>query len=114
MIRIMISGCNGKMGQVVTAMCAQQENMEIVAGTDVHAERKNNYPVYADPLECPEKVDCIIDFSNPAALTSLLSFCRKTGSAVVLATTGYSDAQLEEIREASKTCLLYTSDAADE
>ena len=109
MIRIMISGCNGKMGQVVTAMCAQQENIEIVAGIDVHAERKNGYPVYADPLECPEKVDCIIDFSNPAALPSLLSFCRKTGSAVVLATTGYSDAQLAEIQDASKTIRIFRS-----
>lgn len=109
MIRIMISGCNGKMGQVVTAMCAQQENIEVIAGVDVHAERKNDYPVYADPMECPEKIDCIIDFSNPAALSSLLRYCRKTGSAIVLATTGYSDEQLEEIKEASKELRIFRS-----
>lgn len=106
---IMLSGCNGKMGQVVTAMCAQREGVEIVAGVDVHAERRNGYPVYADPMECPENVDCVIDFSNPAALPSLLSYCKKSGSAIVLATTGYSEDQINMIQEASKTLRIFRS-----
>lgn len=109
MTRIMLSGCNGKMGQVVTAMCAQREGVEIVAGVDVHAVRQNDYPVYADPMECPETVDCVIDFSNPAALPSLISYCKKSGSAVVLATTGYSERQLEIIQEAAKTLRVFRS-----
>lgn len=109
MTRIMISGCNGKMGQVVTAMCAQQDRIEIAAGVDVHAEKKNDYPVYVDPMEFPGWVDCIIDFSNPAALSSLLAYCKKTGSAIVLATTGYSAEQLEEVQEASKELRIFRS-----
>lgn len=109
MIRIMISGCNGKMGQVVTAMCAGRDGLEIVAGVDAHTEKKNEYPVYADPMECPEAVDCVIDFSNPAALPSLLSYCKKSGSAIVLATTGYGEAQLQQIEEAAKKLRIFRS-----
>ena len=109
MIRVMISGCNGKMGQVVTAMCAANENIQVVAGVDVYAVQKNDYPVYADPMEFPGEADCIIDFSNPAALTPLLSYCKKTGCAVVLATTGYSEAQIHEIEEAAKEIRVFRS-----
>lgn len=109
MTRIMLSGCNGKMGQVVTAMCAQQDGIEIVAGVDVHAVKLNDYPVYADPMECPDTVDCIVDFSNPAALPSLLSFCKKSGSAIVLATTGYSEEQLQNIQNAAKNLRIFRS-----
>lgn len=109
MTRIMISGCNGKMGQVVTAMCAQRDGIEIAAGVDVHAEKKNGYPVYADPMEFPGQVDCVIDFSNPAALSALLAYCKKTGSAIVLATTGYSEEQLAEIQAASKELRIFRS-----
>lgn len=109
MIRVIISGCNGKMGQVVTAMCAARDNIQIVAGIDVYAVQKNDYPVYADPMEFPGKADCIIDFSNPAALSSLLAYCRKTGCAIVLATTGYSDDQLREIEAAAKEIRVFRS-----
>lgn len=109
MIRVIISGCNGKMGQVVTAMCAANENIQIVAGVDVYAVQKNDYPVYADPMEFPGEADCIIDFSNPAALPSLLGYCQKTGCAVVLATTGYSEAQIQEIEEAAKEIRVFRS-----
>lgn len=109
MTRIMLSGCNGKMGLVVTAMCARQKDIEIVAGVDVHAVKQNNYPVYADPMECPEPVDCVVDFSNPAALPSLLTFCRKSGSGIVLATTGHSEEQLQIIQTAAKELRIFRS-----
>ncbi len=109
MIRVMLSGCNGKMGQVVTAMCAANENIQVVAGIDAYAVQKNDYPVYADPMEFPGQADCIIDFSNPAALSPVLSYCKKTGCAVVLATTGYSDAQIQEIETAAKEIRVFRS-----
>ena len=109
MVKVMISGCNGKMGQVVTSMCEANPNMEIVAGIDVNAVKRNSYPVYADPMEFPGTADCIIDFSNPAALSPLLSYCKKTGCAVVLATTGYSEEQLQEIESASREVRIFKS-----
>ena len=51
MTKVMISGCNGKMGQVVTAMCQATPDMEIVAGIDLNPVQQNGYPVYKDPME---------------------------------------------------------------
>jgi 4-hydroxy-tetrahydrodipicolinate reductase len=109
MTKVIISGCNGKMGQVVTGLCSTDAEIQVVAGFDVNPEKQNDYPVYADPMEFPGKADCIIDFSHPNALTSLLSYCKKTGCGIVLATTGYSEAQLEEIQEASKEVRIFKS-----
>jgi 4-hydroxy-tetrahydrodipicolinate reductase len=109
MTKVIISGCNGKMGQVVTGLCSADAEIQIVAGFDVNPEKRNDYPVYADPMEFPGKADCIIDFSHPNALTSLLSYCKKSGCGIVLATTGYSEAQLEEIQAASKEVRIFKS-----
>ncbi len=109
MVKVMLSGCNGKMGQVVTAICAERSGIQVVAGIDVNGEKRSDYPVYRNPMEFSGQVDCIIDFSNPAALSSLLSYCKKSGCAVVLATTGYRDEQLQEIEAASREIRIFRS-----
>ncbi len=51
----------------------------------------------------------VIDFSHPSALHSLLNFCKNRKIGAVLATTGYSDEQLNEITEASKEIPVFRS-----
>jgi 4-hydroxy-tetrahydrodipicolinate reductase len=97
------------MGQVVTDLCNANAEIQVVAGFDVNPEKRNDYPVYADPMEFPGSADCIIDFSHPNALTGLLSYCKKSGCGIVLATTGYSEAQLAEIQAASKEIRIFKS-----
>jgi 4-hydroxy-tetrahydrodipicolinate reductase len=109
MTKVIISGCNGKMGQVVTDLCNTDAEIQVVAGFDVNPEKRNDYPVYADPMEFPGSADCIIDFSHPNALTGLLSYCKKSGCGIVLATTGYSEAQLAEIQAASEEIRIFKS-----
>lgn len=36
MIRAIMSGCNGKMGQVITGICKEDAEIEIVAGIDLY------------------------------------------------------------------------------
>lgn len=109
MTKVIISGCNGKMGQVVTQMVSDSEGIQVVAGFDKNPVKQNDYPVYADPMECPVKADCIIDFSHPSALPGLLDFCKNTGCGVVLATTGYTKEQLTEIEAAAKEIRIFKS-----
>lgn len=109
MTKVIISGCNGKMGQVVTNMVLSAPDLEIVAGFDKNPVKQNDYPVYADPMECPLKTDCVIDFSHPSALTGLLDFCKHTGCGIVLATTGYTKEQLEEIEAAAREIRIFKS-----
>ncbi len=107
MIRVIMHGCNGKMGQVVTDLVAQEEDMEIVAGVDMFAEEKNGYPVFQTMEQCEVEADVVIDFSNASAVDALLDACVARKLPVVLCTTGLSDAQLEEVQDAAeKTAIL--------
>ena len=106
--KIIISGCGGRMGQVVENICAADPDVTVVAGFDVNPVERD-YPVYVSPADFVGEADAVIDFSNPAALDNLLAFCTERKVPLVLATTGFSDAQLEQIKEASKQVAIFRS-----
>lgn len=109
MIKLIISGCNGRMGHVVEDICAADSDVEVVAGFDILGCASRDFPVYTVPDQFSGEADAVIDFSHPAALTSLLTFCKSRGFAAVLATTGYSPEQLAEIDEAAKVIPIFRS-----
>ena len=109
MLKILISGANGHMGQVVAAICEKDEKIEVIAGFDVNTEMRNKYPVYLDPMEFQGSAHAVIDFSVPAALPGLLRYCLETRTPAVLCTTGYSEADETQIMEAAKTIPVFKS-----
>ena len=109
MPKIIISGCNGRMGQTVARLCADKENITIVAGFDQNAAKLSSYPVYADPLEFSGEADVLIDFSNPSSLDNLLDYCTFRKIPCVLCTTGYSDEDLVHILHTSETIPVFRS-----
>lgn len=109
MVRIIMSGCNGHMGQVITRIVSGRDDCEIVAGIDKFRGVENSYPVYDDISESSEEADAVIDFSAPAALESLLEYGRRTGTALVLCTTGYDDEQKAAIESASAEVAILRS-----
>lgn len=102
MTNIILRGCNGKMGQVITEMVEADERTVIVAGIDVTQNRNNKYPVYQSFSLCNVKADVIIDFSAPINLEEMLSFAVNRGIGIVLCTTGFTKEQLVLIEEATK------------
>ena len=68
MINILLSGCNGKMGQVISRLATEKEGLVIAAGFDMNTSIQSNYPVYSDLKKCDKKIDVIIDFSHPSVL----------------------------------------------
>lgn len=109
MINLIISGCSGRMGHVVEHICSADPEINIVAGFDILGSSDRKFPVFSSPDQFDGCADVVIDFSHPAALSPLLSFCVKRGVAAVLATTGYSPEQLEEIRDAAKDVAIFRS-----
>ncbi len=99
MIRIIMHGCNGKMGQVISGIVEQDEQVEIVAGIDVNTETKNSYPVFANIKDCKAEADVIIDFSTAKAIDGLLDYAVERKLPVVLCTTGLSEEQLENVKQ---------------
>ncbi len=107
MVRVIMHGCNGKMGQIISGLIAEDGEIEIVAGVDARDEGKNPYPVFGSLAECTVEADVVIDFSVAAAVDGLLDYCADHKIPCVLCTTGLSGAQLEKVREtAEKTAVL--------
>ena len=75
MTKVIMNGCNGKMGQCITGICREDENVEIVAGIDTYDGIKNDYPVFKSLAECDVEADVIIDFSTAKAVDALLDYC---------------------------------------
>ena len=108
MTRIILSGCNGKMGRTITACVAERQDCEIVAGFDIN-ETQNTYPVFADPSKCTVEADVIIDFSHPAMLESVLGYAKANNLPIVIATTGLSESQLADIQAATAEIPVFSS-----
>lgn len=107
MIKIIMNGCNGKMGQVITGICKADSEVEIVAGIDLYDGIANDYPVFPNISVCDVKADVIIDFSNAKAVDDLLIYSAEKQIPVVLCTTGLSEEQLKKVEEtAAKTAVL--------
>ena len=109
MVKILMHGCNGKMGQVITGLVKNDEHASIVAGVDAYQGIANNYPVFSSLQECDVDVDVIIDFSNAAAADGLLDYCADKQIPVVLCTTGLSEEQLAHVAETSKKVAVLKS-----
>lgn len=105
MVSIILSGANGKMGHVVADLVLNNEDCKIVAGVDISGKSECDFPVYKSFDNISG--DVIIDFSNPSALDSILSFAIKNKVGVVLATTGYTKDHIDKIKEASKSIPIF-------
>lgn len=109
MVSIIMSGCNGHMGQTITRIVSETDGVQIVAGIDKFRGIENEYPVFDDISECTLEADAVIDFSAPSALESLLAYGKNNKTPLVLCTTGYTDEQIDAIEEASKEVAVLRS-----
>ena len=109
MIRVIMHGCNGKMGQVISQIVAADADLSMVAGIDRVDDGHNSYPVFSDIKDCDVEADVIIDFSAAPAVDGLLEYCVEKQIPCVLCTTGLSQEQLEKVAEASKKVAILKS-----
>lgn len=109
MIKIIMHGCNGKMGQVITGICAEDDTVEIAAGVDLYDGIQNAYPVFTDIAQCGAQADVIIDFSNAGAVDGLLEYSERRRMPLVLCTTGLSEEQVEKTAALSKKVAVLRS-----
>ena len=109
MTKIIMNGCNGKMGQVISRLVAEDNEAEIVCGVDINTTVANPYPVVASIEEFRGEADVVIDFSHPSCLPSILGYCKRTKTPVVLATTGFSAEEKAAFTEASKEIPVFFS-----
>ena len=109
MIKVLINGCNGKMGQEVAKQVDKTEGFTVLSGVDRLDTGDNKFPVYTSYENITEMPDIIIDFSVPEATFKALEFASKNNIPIVIATTGFTDEQANKIKEYSKTIPIFKS-----
>ncbi len=102
MIRMIMHGCNGKMGQVISNICKEDHEIEIVAGIDLYTGVENDYPVFASIADCNIVADVVVDFAAAPAVDALLDYCVSEKLPIVLCTTGLTEVQLARVEEVSR------------
>lgn len=97
------------MGQAITRLAKENNELTIVAGVDPFDGVANDYPVFKSIEECNVEADVVIDFASAKAVDSLLTYCLDKKLPVVLCTTGLSEEQLVKVKEASKEIAVLKS-----
>ena len=108
-MNILINGASGKMGGEVAKAIEGQADCKVVCGVDCVDNKTTKFPIYTNINDIKEKVDVIIDFSIPVATFEILKYAKKTKTPIVIATTGFTQEQLEEIEKASKEIPIFRS-----
>lgn len=109
MIRIIMNGCNGKMGQVISGMVAEDKELQMAAGIDISDSGRNPYPVFTNIHECNVEADCLIDFSTASAVDEVLSYCVEKKLPCVLCTTGLNEEQQKKVQDAAEQVAVLRS-----
>ncbi len=109
MINVLINGFNGKMGQEVLNSINSSEDFNVSCGVDKNVQTNSNIPIYSDYTNIQEKVDVIIDFSVPVASLIALNYAKEKNIPIVIATTGFSNEQLDDIKTISKEIPIFHS-----
>ena len=108
MVRMILGGCNGRMGRNVRAIAAENDDIKVVAGIDI-SEGDGAFPVFMNAADCDVEADVIVDFSSPAALDGILKLAVSRGIPAVRCAPGYSEAQLALIKDVSRKVAILRS-----
>ena len=109
MIKVLVNGCNGKMGQIVCELLDKSEIFTVLCGVDKNLSIENKFVVFDDVSKIEEKPDVIIDFCIPIATINILDYATKNNIPIVIATTGFSDEQNNFIENCSKKIPIFKS-----
>ncbi|MCR5670330.1 MAG: 4-hydroxy-tetrahydrodipicolinate reductase [Butyrivibrio sp.] len=109
MTKMIMHGCNGRMGHAISDLVKADAGIEIVAGVDAFGESAYDYPVFKSLSECNVEADVVVDFSSASAVDGLLDFCVSKNLPVVLCSTGLSDDQLKKVKETSEKIAVLKS-----
>ena len=108
-MKVLINGCNGKMGQEVAKEVKLAQDMDVVCGVDRIDTGDNCFPVFTKVSDIDIIPDVIIDFSIPQATFGILEFAKKNKIPVVIATTGFSENEMKKIEKYSENIPIFKS-----
>jgi 4-hydroxy-tetrahydrodipicolinate reductase len=119
--RIAIAGASGRMGRMLIEAVHAADDCELAGALDVAASpavgsdataflgHNSGVIISADLKRGLEKARVLIDFTRPEGTMAHLKACRELGVAMVIGTTGFSEAQKAEIAAAAKDIAIMQS-----
>ena len=108
-MNVLLNGALGKMGNEVKEAIKKQEELKIVRGFDREEDLTGEFPIYSNLEKIKEKIDVIIDFSVPVATFKILEYAKEKHIPIVIATTGFTEEELNKIKEYSKELPIFRS-----
>lgn len=106
MIKLAINGACGRMGQRIIALSKRDKNFSVVVGLERLGHPQLGSTVdgvkISNDLNLLKQADCLIDFTLAQASLERLPACLSLHLPMVICTTGFSEQQIREIRQASK------------
>lgn len=108
MIKIIMHGCNGKMGRVICGLVQNDADAEIVAGIDM-SSANTDFPVFTNINDCNIEADVIIDFSTAFAVDGVINYAVEKNIPAVICTTGLSDETMELFEKAAEKVPMFKS-----
>jgi len=115
MVKVTICGVCGKMGKRIAALASRDPELAIAGATEIQGcsligvnlgdELKTHnlgVAITAELDEAMNDADCVIDFTIPAATMENVKIAIKHSKPIVIGTTGFKDAEIEEIKKASE------------
>ena len=104
MTRVIMHGCNGRMGKMICSLAADTDGIEIVAGVDAFGDACDGAIPFFNSIDaCDIEADALIDFSNAKAADAVMDYCLNKKLPLVFCTTGLDDAQLAKLADTAKS-----------
>jgi 4-hydroxy-tetrahydrodipicolinate reductase len=113
-LKVAIAGAGGRMGRMLIEAVLADPGCQLAGAMDVPGApglgqdagaflgRETGVAVTSDVSAGLQDAQCLIDFTRPEGTMAHLKHCREKGIAMVIGTTGFSEAQKADIAAAAK------------
>ncbi|KUG24217.1 dihydrodipicolinate reductase [hydrocarbon metagenome] len=121
MVKVVVTGAGGRMGGKIISLISATEGINVVGAVE-----KDGHPIIGfdigqglglgktgilacDKLtECIDQADVVIDFTNHEVSLNYLRIANQKNRAIVIGSTGFTDSEMQEIKELAKNmrCVL--------
>lgn len=106
-MKLGIAGAGGRMGRTLVEAIAADRDVELAAALDAEGaasigQAAGGVRIGSDIEAALAACEALIDFTRPEGTLRHVEACVRRGRAIVIGTTGFTDAQLGSIREASR------------
>ena len=106
-MKVAVAGAGGRMGRALIEAVQAERDLVLAAALDLAGsaalgQKAGGVQIGSDISAAVQACDVLIDFTRPEGTLAHLAACAARGRAIVVGTTGFTPAQVDTLREASK------------